>query len=95
MSEPRFLLKPVEVTGLVPLLQQAGINLREWGPCDCHGSNDCPHCGGSNTRERIIRVYQIDRDATIDDCREHFGSKYVAVRFRAHKGLRYAVIVED
>lgn len=88
-------LKPVEITGLVPLLEQAGIdNLREWGPCDCHGSKDCPHCGGSNVRERVIRVFMVDGEASMHFIQNQIDVHRSSIRFRAHKGLHFAVVVD-
>lgn len=86
---------PVEVTGLLSLLDQANVSLREYGPCDCHGSNDCPHCEGDNIRERFVSVYLINKSATLVDVAKSLRRKPSHLRFKSRQGLSFAVVMLD
>lgn len=86
-------LKPVEVTGLIPLMRQSGNDLASYEHCDCGGSSDCPYCEGTEVREVIARYYMIDTNSTVADVILELDLSISAtVRLTRAVGILFAIV---
>ena len=86
-------LKPVEVTGLIPLMRQSGNDLASYEQCNCGGSRDCPYCEGVEVREVIARYYVVDTNSTIADVIIELGLPCSAtLRLTRMMGMLFAVV---
>lgn len=86
-------LKPVEVTGLIPLMRQSGNDLASYERCDCGGSRDCPYCEGDEVREVVAQYFMVDTNSTVADVILELGlGADAAVRLTRSMGLLFAVV---
>lgn len=86
-------LKPVEVTGLIPLMRQSGNDLASYEKCDCGGSRDCPYCEGTEVREVVAQYFMVDTNSTVADVILELGLKTdSAIRLTRSMGLLFAVV---
>ena len=86
-------LKPIEVTGLIPLMRQSGNDLASYEHCDCGGSCDCPYCEGTEVREVVAQYFMVDTNSTIADVILELGLKSdSAIRLTRRMGLLFAVV---
>lgn len=86
-------LKPVEVTGLIPLMRQSGNDLASYEQCDCGGSRDCPYCEGTEVREVVAQYFMVDTNSTVADVILELGLRSdAAIRLTRSMGLLFAIV---
>jgi hypothetical protein len=86
-------LKPVEVTGLIPLMRQSGNDLATYEHCDCGGSRECPYCEGTEMREVVARYFMVDTNSTVADVIIELDlSAKATVRLTRAVGILFAIV---